>query len=186
MTHIERGLAKQLQSSVKFVLIAFCGLGAVSSSISATSAYTINDRQNNRVYRRNPQTKRTAGSSSPVVVGRASWYGNASAGRKTATGERLDPRCCYESGQWPLSESSNKRLRTVHQRPQARPLQAGSARTCDDSRRHGARKVGSPRNSSTSAREQEVRLIAAPVISPWEKVSLAARNLRTSSRAQPR
>jgi rare lipoprotein A len=92
MTHIERSLAKQLQSSVKFVLIAFCGLGAVSSSISATSAYTINDRQNNRVYRRNPQTKRTAGASSPVVVGRASWYGNSSAGRKTATGERLDPR----------------------------------------------------------------------------------------------
>src|SRR6202045_1021464 len=27
-----------------------------------------------------------------VIVGKASWYGQAAAGRKTATGEKLDPR----------------------------------------------------------------------------------------------
>jgi rare lipoprotein A len=78
------------QNSVEFTLIAFCSLGAVSSSISSAEAYTINDRQGG-AYRRFPQTKRTTASNNYVVVGRASWYGNASAGRKTATGERLDP-----------------------------------------------------------------------------------------------
>jgi rare lipoprotein A (peptidoglycan hydrolase) len=99
-------LVAQFQNSVIFTVIAFCGLGAVSSSMSAADAYTINDRQG-RTYRRSPQTRIATASSNYVVVGRASWYGNAFAGRKTATGERLDPnQLTAASTQLPLKSQA--------------------------------------------------------------------------------
>jgi rare lipoprotein A len=99
-------LVAQFQNSVIITVIAFCSLGAVSSSISSADAYTINDRHG-RAYRRSPQKKSATVSSNYVGVGRASWYGNASAGRKTATGERLDPnQLTAASTQLPLKSQA--------------------------------------------------------------------------------
>jgi rare lipoprotein A len=45
----------------------------------------------------------TAAQNRDVIVGKASWYGQAAAGRKTATGERLDPnKLTAASTQLPL------------------------------------------------------------------------------------
>src|SRR5580700_7843190 len=73
--------------SRRWVIYSVMSIVAVSMLLATENAHAYFAKASNEHSRR--QARATP--NRKVIVGKASWYGQAAAGRKTATAERLDP-----------------------------------------------------------------------------------------------
>ena len=81
-------LIKDLWCECKVERVAWWALFSIAIILFAASDSYAYRQQRSDDFGYNPTN---VAPNKAVIVGKASWYGQAAAGRKTATGERLDP-----------------------------------------------------------------------------------------------